>query len=76
MLQAPTVSKEQSNAQTEVLIGTTVGTRFMCVKEAQIHDKVKETMVASDERNTVSIDAPLHTLLTLSPADTHLPHAA
>lgn len=33
-----------------------VGTRFMCTTEAEIHHNVKEEMVKSDERNTVSCD--------------------
>lgn len=31
-----------------------VGTRFMATKEAEIHDNVKQVMVKSDERDTVS----------------------
>lgn len=33
----------------------TVGTRFMCTTESEIHDKIKQAIVDSDERNTVHI---------------------
>ncbi|MFV0306861.1 MAG: NAD(P)H-dependent flavin oxidoreductase, partial [Desertimonas sp.] len=32
--------------------GINMGTRFMATKEAQIHDNVKQALVAGDERNT------------------------
>lgn len=32
-----------------------VGTRFMCTKEAEIHDNIKRAIVESDERNTTHI---------------------
>ena len=32
--------------------GINMGTRFMCTKEAPIHDKVKQAMVAAGERDT------------------------
>jgi len=35
--------------------GINMGTRFMATKEAPIHDKVKEQIVASDERQTALI---------------------
>lgn len=35
--------------------GANMGTRFMCVTEAEIHPNVKECMVKSDERDTVHI---------------------
>ena len=35
--------------------GMNMGTRFMATKEAPIHDKVKEAIVASDERSTALI---------------------
>ncbi|HZB94227.1 MAG TPA: nitronate monooxygenase [Stellaceae bacterium] len=35
--------------------GINMGTRFMATKEAPIHDKVKERLVASDERQTALI---------------------
>lgn len=34
--------------------GVNMGTRFMCTTEAEIHQNVKEVMVKSDERDTVS----------------------
>ena len=39
--------------------GINMGTRFMCTVEAPIHQKVKEAMVAADERGTQLIFRPL-----------------
>uniref|UniRef100_V5EX03 Uncharacterized protein n=1 Tax=Kalmanozyma brasiliensis (strain GHG001) TaxID=1365824 RepID=V5EX03_KALBG len=36
-------------------VGANMGTRFMCTKEAEIHDNIKRAIVESDERNTVHI---------------------
>ncbi|EPQ31960.1 uncharacterized protein PFL1_00159 [Pseudozyma flocculosa PF-1] len=35
--------------------GANMGTRFMCTKEAEVHDNVKKAMVDADERNTTHI---------------------
>ncbi|PWY98629.1 inosine monophosphate dehydrogenase [Testicularia cyperi] len=35
--------------------GANMGTRFMCTKEAEIHEKVKQAIVEADERNTTHI---------------------
>ncbi|KDN51361.1 putative 2-Nitropropane dioxygenase [Tilletiaria anomala UBC 951] len=35
--------------------GANMGTRFMCTKEAEIHDNVKRHIVQSDERDTIHI---------------------
>ena len=35
--------------------GANMGTRFMCTKEAEIHDNVKQHIVKSDERDTIHI---------------------
>ena len=40
--------------------GINMGTRFMCTKEAPIHQKVKEQIVANDERQTDLIFRTLH----------------
>ncbi|SAM81406.1 uncharacterized protein UBRO_02959 [Ustilago bromivora] len=36
-------------------VGANMGTRFMCTKEAEIHENVKRAIVESDERNTTHI---------------------
>lgn len=40
--------------------GINMGTRFMCTKEAPVHHKVKEQIVANDERQTDLIFRTLH----------------
>lgn len=40
--------------------GVNMGTRFMCTKESPIHQKVKEQIVANDERATDLIFRTLH----------------
>ncbi|KAN0066528.1 hypothetical protein ACQY0O_000622 [Thecaphora frezii] len=35
--------------------GANMGTRFLCTKEAEVHDNVKRAIVESDERNTTHI---------------------
>ncbi len=40
--------------------GVNMGTRFMCTKEAPIHQKVKEQIVANDERATDLIFRTMH----------------
>jgi NAD(P)H-dependent flavin oxidoreductase YrpB (nitropropane dioxygenase family) len=40
--------------------GVNMGTRFMCTKESAIHQKVKEQIVANDERSTDLIFRTLH----------------
>jgi len=40
--------------------GVNMGTRFMCTKESPIHQKVKEQIVANDERSTDLIFRTLH----------------
>jgi nitronate monooxygenase len=40
--------------------GVNMGTRFMCTKEAPIHQKMKEQIVANDERQTDLIFRTLH----------------
>jgi nitronate monooxygenase len=40
--------------------GINMGTRFMCTAESPIHQKVKEQMVANDERSTDLIFRTLH----------------
>lgn len=40
--------------------GMNMGTRFMATKEAPIHEKVKETIVANDERGTNLIFRTMH----------------
>src|SRR5690554_1166932 len=40
--------------------GVNMGTRFMCTKESPIHQKVKEQIVANDERQTDLIFRTLH----------------
>lgn len=36
-------------------VGVNMGTRFMCTKEAPLHDAIKRKIVSSDERDTVHI---------------------
>ena len=40
--------------------GVNMGTRFMCTKESPIHQKVKEQIVANDERQTNLIFRTMH----------------
>ncbi|NOT40953.1 MAG: nitronate monooxygenase, partial [Alphaproteobacteria bacterium] len=40
--------------------GINMGTRFMCTVESPIHQKIKEQMVATDERGTDLIFRTLH----------------
>jgi nitronate monooxygenase len=40
--------------------GINMGTRFMCTKEAPIHDKVKQALVQAGERDTNLIFRTLH----------------
>lgn len=38
--------------------GVNMGTRFMCTKEAPVHEAIKERMVAADERSTALVYRP------------------
>ncbi len=40
--------------------GVNMGTRFMCTAESPIHQKIKEQIVANDERDTVLMFRTLH----------------
>ncbi|KAI0764565.1 inosine monophosphate dehydrogenase [Trametes elegans] len=40
--------------------GVNMGTRFMCTVESPIHQKIKDTIIASTERDTVHIFRTLH----------------
>lgn len=40
--------------------GVNMGTRFMCTREAPIHDKIKQALIAGSERDTSLIFRTLH----------------
>ncbi|SYW77907.1 related to 2-Nitropropane dioxygenase [Ustilago bromivora] len=52
-------------------VGANMGTRFMCTKEAEIHENVKRAIVESDERNTTHIFRTLRNTARVFNDDTH-----